>query len=436
MSLNARVIPTLLALLIIASVFVPTLEASHLQNDAGSGGDAGNTFETATEVARSGTFSGVLDRSGGDAKDYYKFWMNQGEPLSIDVHAGLTTGFIQVNDAEDRPGVALLSPHGLLLDTPNSNVGDSRVTMSAAPVSGAYRLVFDSDFLRVTNYRFCFVTSAGACETEGIRPMGIGTPLPYPFANVLLLPPMNGNPFGTETPLDYVDAILRGIRAWEPALAAFAADFPQFSYVTDLSMRVEVYDGTPERAGYDVIVGWSPYTGPQFRGVAITTLGPSAGYTMWCDFFPEVEQCDTYKSLEPLMHDSTRLIIMSLFANSPRAGQVVSDWPEVNDVENVAMHEIAHTWGLGHTLTYTSAHRADLMNSPYTEVFGDGNPLGDGGERTPVECISSLDAYGLAYLYRWLPSGEFQYPGTNSVNRPFITQGDHAGSIMPYKLYC
>jgi hypothetical protein len=42
------------------------------------------------------------------------------------------------------------------------------------------------------------------------------------------------------------------------------------------------------------------------------------------------------------------------------------------------------------------------MNSPYPLVFGDGDPLRDGGERTPADCISSLDLYGLARLYEWV----------------------------------
>ncbi len=429
MKIPARAFPLICATLFIASIFTPTMQAvGPDQNDAGSGGDAGDDFASATPVPRSGRFHGELSRFGGDPVDFYKFPVSLGESVSIDVEANLFTGSIQVSDADRRIGLRLWDPNGVLVDTPNTNVGDSRVSIVKAVVPGDYRLEFDTMRLRIGEYSFCFVESTTSCQDFTYQPIGLGTPLPYPHANVLLLPPTNGNPLGSETSLDYLDATLRGIRKWGPVFEAFAADYPQFSFLKDLTVHVEVFDGeTPQRAGYDVIIMWLPYTGPQFRGLAVTTFGAGNGYNQMCGNGPTAD-CATYRStIEPLIHDSTRLIFMSLFGNAPRAGQTLPDWPERNDVENVAMHEFAHTWGLGHSATFTHAHGPDLMNSPYTDVFGDGDPAGDGGERTKLYCISSLDVYGMARLYDWLPSGDYRRPNSGWAWLPWY---------MPYKLYC
>ncbi|MDQ3958150.1 MAG: hypothetical protein M3273_07505 [Actinomycetota bacterium] len=66
------------------------------------------------------------------------------------------------------------------------------------------------------------------------------------------------------------------------------------------------------------------------------------------------------------------------------------------------------------------------MNSPAPFVYGDGAPFGDGGERTKMECLSSLDLYAMASLYRWIPSGEWE-PNGGHVTLP---------KDIPYGRYC
>jgi hypothetical protein len=68
----------------------------------------------------------------------------------------------------------------------------------------------------------------------------------------------------------------------------------------------------------------------------------------------------------------------------------------------------------------------DLMNSPATFVYGDGFAAGDGGERTPKGCLSSINLYGMAVLYRWIPGGTWVGSG-GSVPLP---------AHIPYELYC
>uniref|UniRef100_A0A7C4TEL7 T9SS type A sorting domain-containing protein n=1 Tax=candidate division WOR-3 bacterium TaxID=2052148 RepID=A0A7C4TEL7_UNCW3 len=50
------------------------------QNDAGSGGDAGNTFETALLI-NPGNYTGYMD--GSDRDDYYKFNVNSGQVIKV-----------------------------------------------------------------------------------------------------------------------------------------------------------------------------------------------------------------------------------------------------------------------------------------------------------------------------------------------------------------
>ena len=90
------------------------------------------------------------------------------------------------------------------------------------------------------------------------------------------------------------------------------------------------------------------------------------------------------------------------------------------------MHEFGHTFGLGHTRTWHPRLGPDLMNSPAPFIYGDGFPGGDGGERTKMKCLSTINLYGMAVLYRWVPSGKWMPSGGQAK----LPKG------MPYKWYC
>ncbi|HVL87079.1 MAG TPA: hypothetical protein VM681_03590 [Candidatus Thermoplasmatota archaeon] len=261
-----------------------------------------------------------------------------------------------------------------------------------------------------------------------VQPIDIifGGSLPHPDVKVLLLPPAHGdlgNPLSGPSVLDYQAAILRGIHKWNEIIPKFADEFPQYDYVRAVTATVEIWDGVSaiDPAGFDFIIAYTA-SGPVFRGVAV---GPPCSTC--------VQQVIDSLGLGDDAHYSSRFIVLSLFANAPRAGQFSPDFPEVNDIEIVTMHEFAHVWGVGHTQTWFADTGPDLMNSPYAYIYGDGSAVGDGGERTPLMCISSLDLYALARVYEWLPSGTYRpsapgiLPGTISVTLP---------ADVPYKLYC
>ncbi len=239
---------------------------------------------------------------------------------------------------------------------------------------------------------------------------------------VLLVPPAHGDlgmPTNTSrSALAYLEATLTGIYAWEPAIDRFIEDHPEYSYLDNVTVHVDAFDeDTPEAAGYDIVIGYAETSGGAFRGVAIKGPGNED---------QQIQQTLNENGLGDLVHVGHRYILLSLFASAPRAGQDVPDYPETHEVRGVTMHEFAHVWGLGHSTAWTKAYGPDLMNSPYPFVYGDGDPAGDGGERSPELCITSLNLYGLSHLYRWLPNGTWEASHGN-VSLPMD---------LDYELYC
>ncbi len=394
--------------------------AAASQDDARSGRDAGDTFEDATAVKPRGFYQGRLDGAGGDRHDFYKFFLREGGSVSV---------LIESPGARTDP-LTLLDPNGNVVDVGikeeglgvtassvfTSEVGTVRLAVHRAAVAGQYRLHLQSDRYELGRYDLCFMN----CEEPADAPIQLifGGSLETTDARVLLVPPSHGdlgNPLGP-TVLDYLDATLRGMHKWTDALDAFADDYPQFGYLREIDVHIDVFDGADpvDPAGYDVIVGYVA-AGPAFRGVAADTNTKESVNLI-------LEQV----GLRDEVRYSGRVIALSLFGSSPRAGQVMWDFPEVNDLEIVTTHEFGHTFGLGHTHTWHPKLGPDLMNSPAPFVYGDGFSFGDGGERTKMKCLSSLDLYGMAVLYRWIPNGTWEASG-GSYSLP---------KGIPYRWYC
>ncbi len=405
--------------LLAALSLVPSAAAAP-QNDARSGGDAGDTFDDATLVKPRGFYEGRLDTSADDRDDFYKFAVEEGTSMSVLVDVPAT----------DVDPITLLDPDGNVVDVGTrvkgngvtvsgaftSEVGTVRLAVHRAVVGGDYRLHLQSDQSEIDEYSLCFMN----CEQPQMAPIQLifGGSLETPDARVLLVPPSHGdlgNPLGP-TVVDYLDATLRGIDKWIEAMDAFAKDYPEFAYLRDIDFHVEVFDEAHpvDPAGYDVILGYVA-AGPAFRGVAGDTGTKDA-----------VNDILETVGIRDQARYSGRVIALSLFGSAPRAGQVMWDFPEVNDLEIVTAHEFGHTFGLGHTTTWHHKLGPDLMNSPAPFVYGDGFGAGDGGERTKMKCLTSLDLYGMAMLYRWLPAGEWVGSG-GEVSLP---------KGMPYRWYC
>lgn len=262
-------------------------------------------------------------------------------------------------------------------------------------------------------------------DYTGLQPIDLifGGSLRHPLTRVALIPPTHGdlgNPTNTSrSALSYLEATLTGIFAWKVAMDRFADEYPEYSYLENVTIQVEAFEQEPPAtAGYDIIMGYAETSGPAFRGVAFG------------GFYDTQQQIDE-AGLGDQVHYGNRYILLSLFASAPRSGdqgQLEMDYPETHEMRGVTMHEFAHTWGLGHSTTWTEPYGPDLMNSPYPFVYGDGSAVGDDGERSPELCITTLDLYGLAHLYRWLPNGTANWQ---------MSQGNVSLSEeIPYEPWC
>jgi hypothetical protein len=390
------------------------------QNDAGSGADAGDTFEDATRIDTRGYYVGRLDRESGDHHDFYKFFLREGGSFSVLIDSPAdTTDALTLVDPNGNVvdvGMRVAGPGITVSSVFTSEVGAVRLAVHKATVAGQYRIHLQSDRYEFGKYNMCVMN----CEDPMAAPIGLifGGSLETADARVLLVPPTHGdlgNPLGP-TVVDYLNATLRGMNKWIEAMDAFAKDYPQFGYLREIDFHVEIFDGVKpvDPAGYDVILGYVA-AGPAFRGVAADTNTKDT-----------VNQILDQVGIRDHVRWSGRAIALSLYGSSPRAGQVMWDFPEVNDLEIVTTHEFGHTFGLGHTRTWHPKLGPDLMNSPAPFVYGDGFGIGDGGERTKMKCLSSLDLYGMAVLYQWLPSGEF----VATEGQVSLPKG------IPYRWYC
>ncbi|HVE91019.1 MAG TPA: hypothetical protein VNE62_01780 [Actinomycetota bacterium] len=414
-----RAVSVLVAVLSIASVLSATPAAAS-QNDAGSGTDAGNSFASATLVPTSGRYSGTLDTTGGDNDDFYRFFLPAGASVSVLIETpARTTDPITVLDPNGVPvdtGAAVFGQGAAAATAFTGEPAKLRLAVHRAVVEGEYRLHLRTQRFALGTYSFCFMN----CEGTQSAPIDFifGGSLPTAQTRVLLVPPSHGdlgNPLGP-TVTDYIDATLRGMRRWKTAMAEFARDYPQYDYLRDIEVEIEVFDGVSpvDPAGYEVIIGYVA-AGPAFRGVATDTDDWTQGLL------------DNIGAGRHVRY-SGRYIALSLFGSSPRAGQVAYDFPELADLEMVTMHEFGHTFGLGHTTTWDPVLGFDLMNSPAAFVYGDGSAAGDGGERTTIHCLTSLNLYGMAVLYRWLDTPAKRWERTTGSAR--LPGG------IPYRWYC
>lgn len=412
---------TLVAATLASALATPAPAGAGSQNDARSGRDAGDTFAKATRVKPKGFYEGKLDSERGDAHDYFKFHVREGGFVSV---------LVELPSSATTDPVTLLDPNGNVVDA-GTKVQENSVSVSAgftseiravrlsvhrALVGGQYRLHMSGEQFPLGRYTMCFMN----CEKPRRAPIELifGGALQTTDARVLLVPPSHGdlgNPEGP-TVTDYIDATLRGMRTWIKALREFAKDYPRFGYLRKISFQIEIFDGADpvDPAGYDVILGYVA-AGPAFRGVAGDTGTRES-----------VNRILDQVGIRDQVRYSGRVIALSLFGSSPRAGQVIYDFPEINDLEIVTTHEFGHTFGLGHTDTWHRKLGPDLMNSPAPFIYGDGFALGDGGERTKMKCLTSLNLYGMAYLYRWVPKGEWK-PSLGEVDLP---------KGIPYRWYC
>jgi hypothetical protein len=150
----------------------------------------------------------------------------------------------------------------------------------------------------------------------------------------------------------YLNSTLRAISQWNDAIPHFAANQSGFSYLSQLRMAPEVSNTTI--GGFDVYISWIKQFGNQ--------------------------TCDA--GLTQTTYTSTNVVVNSTinFSALDCLGNVLNEV----DMQNVALHELGHCWGLEHA-NFTG----DVMYFSYS--------LG-----SPVRELSTLDVYGVGTVFRWM----------------------------------
>jgi hypothetical protein len=178
-----------------------------------------------------------------------------------------------------------------------------------------------------------------------------------------------------------INTALRAVGQWNDAITAFSSNYSDYSYLSNLKLQPTVSNTI--QPDFDIYIDWTEFS--------LSNTTDQIG----------VSQFNTN-------YDGTLITKCTInLATHTHHGTSLSE----ADMQNVALHELGHSLGLGHG-NYTG----DLMYAYYTA----GNP---------AEAVSTLDAYGVATLFAWTLNPASFYPinswlNVNSVILP---------AAIPYK---
>ncbi len=169
----------------------------------------------------------------------------------------------------------------------------------------------------------------------------------------------------------FLSATLRAIGQWNDAISYFSSNYSDYAYLSRLSLVPTVSNVT--EGGFNIYLNWTDFP--------LSNISNELG----------LESTTSISRL--IINDSINL------ATHTSHGDALS----VGDAQNVALHELGHSLGLGH-----SNYSSDVMFPDYTLL-------------SPAKSLSTLDVYGVATVFSWL-SG-YSKPGNelfqvNSVTLP------------------
>jgi predicted Zn-dependent protease len=172
----------------------------------------------------------------------------------------------------------------------------------------------------------------------------------------------------------FLNTALRAIGQWNEAIATFASNYSDYSYLS--SLRIEPTVSNTSQPGYDIYVSWheSPFSNTTDE-VGLSQIS--------ADYQNIITNCT-----------------VNLAAHTNH-GDTLNE----GDMQNIALHELGHSLGLGH-----SNSTGDLMYALYT--------MG-----SPAEEVSTLDAYGVATIFAWETSTPISYPIVSVVNHVILPTG-------------
>ncbi|MFI4919931.1 MAG: matrixin family metalloprotease [Legionellales bacterium] len=157
----------------------------------------------------------------------------------------------------------------------------------------------------------------------------------------------------------YINSTLRAIGQWNEAIQEFVSNNSQYSYLASLKLEPTV--SNESEAGFNIYLNWTQSTLNSGDAIGLTTLSSDANLITNCS--------------------------INLATHSPH-GDALAD----GDEQNVALHELGHSLGLGHT------------NETHDVMIPDLSLLG------PAKLLSNLDLYGISRTFAWLAYSFNFYP--------------------------
>ena len=150
----------------------------------------------------------------------------------------------------------------------------------------------------------------------------------------------------------FLNSTIRAIGQWNDAITYFSSNFSLYSYLSSVKLNWAVSDVAED--GFDIYLNW--------------TQSPLA---------------NTYNEIGLETSTSEGNVILS--SNISLATETSHGNPlTTTDMQNIALHELGHSLGLGH-----SNHTDDVMYPDYTLL-------------SPPILISTLDVYGVSTIFAWL----------------------------------
>jgi hypothetical protein len=159
----------------------------------------------------------------------------------------------------------------------------------------------------------------------------------------------------------YLNSTIRAIGQWNDALANFALNYTDFKYLSTLRIEPTVSNAT--LSSFDLYINWTDSSLSHY----IDEIGVSI-------IVPYSDGTIINSSITLAMHDNH--------------GTTINE----GDAQNIAIHEIGHSLGLGH-----SNYTGDIMYPAYTL-------------HSSSQKLSTLDAYGVATLFAWEKNTSAFYP--------------------------